>query len=188
MNKILTTVTALLVMAIAASAQENKHYEIKSGILKQTTEVMGRKTESVSYFDDFGALQASRSKVEIPGSAPMDVATIQKEGKMFMVNYTSGQVQEIPMQESVNYLDLTDEIVDKYKIVKAGEEEILGRMCAKYSEEVSQMGQTAKVTVWVWKGIPIKNVTEIQGMSITTEVTEIVEDAMVLPQVFDIPE
>jgi hypothetical protein len=45
----------------------------------------------------------------------------------------------------------------------------------------------ANLTVSVYKGIAFKTVTEVQGYKIVITMTEFQEDAMVLPQVFDIP-
>ena len=60
--------------------------------------------------------------------------------------------------------------------------------CKKFTEEISQMGQAANVTVWVWKGYVLKTVTSISGMQIVAEVTEFEEDAFILPQTFEIPQ
>jgi len=46
---------------------------------------------------------------------------------------------------------------------------------------------TAKLKVWCYKGFTLKSETELMGMKIITAVTEFKEDAMVLPQVFDVP-
>lgn len=187
--KKITSIAILLSLAVAAVAQEAPHkYEIKSGIVKTVTEVMGQKSEVLSYFDEYGALEAARNKVSVPGQGEIEIASISKDGKMFMVNYTSKQVQEMPLQASVNYLALTDDIVGQYKIVEAGVEMIGDKECKKYTEEISQMGQTANVTVWVWKGYPIKTVTEMSGIEIVAEVVELEEDAFILPQTFEVPE
>ena len=82
----------------------------------------------------------------------------------------------MPVQESVNYLDLTDEVVAKYKIKEVGNETVVGKECVKYTMEVSQMGQTAHITVSVWQGIPMKTVTSVSGTDVAATITEIVEE------------
>ena len=46
---------------------------------------------------------------------------------------------------------------------------------------------SANAKLWVYKGLPMKTETEAMGMKVTNVVTEFKEDAMVLPQVFDVP-
>ena len=187
--KRIATLTILLAVTFTAMAQDaTKKYEIKSGIAKTVTSVMGQQTESMSYFDDFGALEMSKTKTIVPGAGEMEIATVSKEGKMYMVNYSAKQVQEIPAQESVNYLNITEAIKEQYKIKEIGTEKIGERECLKYSMEVSQMGQTATVTTWIYKGFPLKSVTAMGRMEIVSEVIEFTEDAYVLPQTFEIPE
>ena len=181
------TLALMLALTIGAMAQETKKYDIKSGIVKATTTVMGQATEAVQYFDNYGAIETSKTKVSIPGAGEMEVATITKDGKTYIVNYTNKQVQEVPAQESINYLALSDELIAKYKIKEIGKETVAGKECVKYSEEISQMGQTFNATVSVWKGIPMKSVIAAGGMEIVTEVTEISENAFILPQTFEIP-
>lgn len=187
--KKITSIAILLSMAVVAVAQEAPHkYEIKSGIVKTVTEVMGQKSEVVSYFDDYGTKEIAKNKIAVPGQGEMEIATIAKDGKMYMVNYTAKQVQEMPVQASINYLDISDEMKAQFKIEEAGTEMIGDKECKKYTEEISQMGQTANVTVWVWKGYVLKTVTSIGGMQIVAEATEFEEDAFILPQTFEIPQ
>jgi hypothetical protein len=97
------------------------------------------------------------------------------------------QVEETPIQEQVNFLELSDADVEKYKIKEIGKETLLGKECTVYSVENEVQGMKANLTVSVYKGIAFKTVTEVQGYKIVITMTEFQEDAMVLPQVFDIP-
>lgn len=148
-----------------------KKFEIKSGRFTLVSEVMGQKVESKNYFDDYGNLQAS-----VTSAFGMELTTISRDGKTYMVNAAAKQVQEMPVQESVNYLDLRDEVVAKYKIKEVGNETVVGKECVKYTMEVSQMGQTAHITVSVWQGIPMKTVTSVSGTDVAATITEIVEE------------
>lgn len=148
-----------------------KKFEIKSGRFTLVSEVMGQKVESKNYFDDYGNLQAS-----VTSAFGMELTTISRDGKTYMVNAAAKQVQEMPVQESVNYLDLTDEVIAKYKIKEIGHETVAGKECVKYTMEVSQMGQTAHLTVSVWQGIPMKTVTSVSGTDVAATVTEIIEE------------
>ena len=61
-----------------------------------------------------------------------------------------------------------------------------GKECVKYTLELSQMGQTAKLTVSVWNGIPMKTVTSAGGMDVTATVTELTEEE-VDASAFEVP-
>ena len=163
-------------------AQEaSKKYGLKSGTITTVSEVMGQKIESKGYFDDYGNLQVSKAN-----TFGMEISTILRDGKTYMVNHSAKQVQQMPVQETINYLDLSDEIISKYKIQEAGKETVSGKECVKYTLEVSQMGQTAQLTVCVWQGFPMKTVTRANGMEVVATITEITE-CEVDPSLFEVP-
>jgi len=187
MNKLFVLVI-MLSTAVTAVAQESSNiYEIKSGIVKGVTDMMGQKIEAVSYFDNYGALEMSKTKTSVPGMGDMEIATITRDGKSYMVNYLARQVQEMPAQETINYLAISKEAVAKYNLREIGTETIGDKECIKYMAEMSQMGQKAVVTAWVWKGYPIKSVTSAAGVEVTVEVTEFTENAEIDPAVFEVP-
>lgn len=178
----------LLVFAVAALAQEApRKYEMKSGIAKVKSTVMGQALESTVYFDEYGALEVNKTKTPVPGAGEIEISTVTKGGKTYAVIPSMKQVQEQPAQESINYLALTDDIIAKYKIKKEGTETVCGKVCTKYTEEVTQQGVSANATVWVYKGFPMKTLTSIGGMEVVSEVTEFTEDAFVVASVFEIP-
>lgn len=185
MKKLMSILAALAIAGTAFAQGSAAKFGIKSGKMVSSSEIMGQKTEAVSYFDNYGALQMSKTEMETP-MGKMEMGTFQKDGKTFMVDYTQKTVQEMPAQESINYLSLDKATIDKYKVKEVGKEKVGGKECTKYTSEISQMGQTAKVEVWVWKGIPMKTVTDFGGMSIVSEVTEFSEEA-VDASVFEIP-
>lgn len=189
MKKMLTLALMLMVVCGAMAQEGPKKYGIKSGMAKTTTEVMGQKQEVTLYFDNYGARQCTKTKAEIPGMGSIEMATIVKDGKTWMVNYTMKQVQEIPAgaQEDIDFNNLGDEAKAKYKVQDLGTEEILGKTCRKYSYEADIQGQKAKGTAWVYEGLPLKSVVSVAGMEIKTDVTEFHENILVMPQTFDIP-
>ena len=188
MKKILTLALMLTIVCGALAQEGPKKYGIKSGMAKTSTELMGQKQVVTLYFDNYGALQNSRTKTTMPGIGELDMATILKDGKTWMVNYTNKEVQERPVaQDDINFNELTDEAKAKYNIKDLGKEKILGKECTKYSYEVTVQGQKAKGTAWVYKGFPLKSVVSVSGMEITTETVEFLENVSVMPQTFDIP-
>ena len=116
----------------------------------------------------------------------MEMTQLSKDGKMYLVNKGEKSVQEMPAQESINYLDITDDVAKKYKVQELGKETIDGKECTKYSAEISQMGQTAKTTVWVWKGFAMKNVIDAGGMAIT-QLSKDIKEGPVDASLFEVP-
>ena len=103
-----------------------------------------------------------------------------------ILDYSASQIQEAPNQESLNFMDLSDEEVEKFKVKTLGTEELAGKDCTKFSAETSQMGQTAKITAWVWNGIPMKTVTSMMGMNVTATVSSL-EEGPVEASLFELP-
>ena len=183
----------MMLAAVTLFAQEEnapvKKYGFKSAIVKLATDVMGQKVESTAYIDEYGAKECQKTKVDVPGMGSVESATISKDGKTWSVNYTLNQVQEMDINpaDQPNFLNLTDEAKKKFKIQEVGTEKVLDKDCIVYTLETEAQGMTAKLKVWVYKGFTMKTETEVMGMKIAAVATEFKEDAMVLPQVFDVP-
>ena len=168
MKKIFT-ICAMLLVAATAMAQTGR-YGIKSGSYKTEMDMMGQVITNTTYFDDFGAKEVS--SISMMG---MEMTTLMKDGKTYMINKAEKSVQEMPAQESINYLNLTDEVVAKNKIKETGKETVSGKECTVYTAEISQMGQTAKATVSVWNGFAMKSVIDAGGFAISQKIVEITE-------------
>lgn len=162
--------------------------ELKSGIIKFEAVTQGLKAESTQYFDDYGKKQASVTVVD-QGLVKNETKTLQFEDTIYAINEAMKMGQKIVSPEKpINYLQLTPDVIEKYKIQELGTETVAGRQCTRYSEQISQMGQTANIEVWVWKGIPLKMVMKIGDAEITNQTaTEVQEDATVDPKMFEIP-
>ena len=182
----------LMLVAVGLSAQEKapvKKYGFKSAIAKFATEVMGQAVESTIYIDEYGAKECQKAKVEVPGMGTMESGVISKEGKTWNVNYTMKQVQEVAINpgDQPNFLDLNEETRKMFKIEEVGQEKVLDYDCTVYTLVTTSGEISANAKLWVYKGLPMKTETEAMGMKVTNVVTEFKEDAMVLPQVFDVP-
>lgn len=182
----------LMMVTFSMAAQDNepvKKYGFKSAIVKISTDMMGQKVESTAYIDEYGAKECQKVKLNVPGMGSMESGTISKDGKTWSVNYTMKQVQEVDVNaaDQPNFYNLTDEAKEKYKIQSLGSEKFLDLDCEVYTLETEAQGMTAKLKVWCYKGLALKSVTDIGGMAITAAATEFKEDAMVLPQMFDVP-
>ena len=182
-RKIITLFLLLATAAGVATAQDGHRYGIKSGIVTMKSE-MG---ETTVYFDNYGALEAQKMKMNFMGMNT-EMTIIRKDGKTYMVNTAEKQVIEMPaMGADVNFLALTDAVKAANKIKEAGKETILGRECTKYTMESSQMGMTMKQTVWVWKGIALKTLSDGGQFQFGNEATKIEENASIPASTFDVP-
>ena len=179
MKKILS-ICAVLLVAVTAMAQ-NGRYGIKSGSYKTSMDMMGNAIEQTTYFDDYGAKEMTSMNM-----MGMEMTQITKDGTMYLVNKGEKSVQEMPGRESVNYLNLTDEVIAKNKIKETGKETVAGKECTVYTAEISQMGQTAKATVSVWNGIAMKSTIDMGGFAITQKVVE-VKEGPVDASLFEVP-
>ena len=158
------------VLLVAATAFGQNRYGIKSGSYKTEMDMMGQVITNTTYFDDYGAKEVTSMNM-----MGMEMTTLMKDGKTYMINKGEKSVQEMPARESINYLNLTDEVIAKNKIKETGKETVSGKECTVYTAEISQMGQTAKATVSVWNGFAMKSVIDAGGFAISQKIVEVTE-------------
>jgi len=172
-----------------ASIPADARCELKSGIIKYETVTQGIKVETTSYFDDYGKKQAAVAVVN-QGLVQTETKTLQFEDTIYQINVGMKMGQKVVSPEKpINYLQLTPDVIEKYKIQELGTETVAGRQCTRYSEQTSQMGQTVNVEVWVWKGIGLKTVMKLGDTEIVSQTaTEIQENPTIDPEMFEIPE
>jgi hypothetical protein len=172
-----------------ASIPADARCELKSGIIKYEAVTQGIKVETTSYFDDYGKKQAAVAVVN-QGLVQTETKTLQFEDTIYQINVGMKMGQKVVSPEKpINYLQLTPDVIEKYKIQELGTETVAGRQCTRYSEQTSQMGQTVNVEVWVWKGIALKTVMKLGDTEIVSQTaTEIQENPTIDPEMFEIPE
>ena len=178
--------TVALFTTFSLSAQEAK-YEFKSAIIKKSMEMWGQKIEAVQYFDDYGKMESVSMTMQIQGTNTR-MRTITVGDVITVLNLENKTGNRVTMSDNqVNFLKLTQEVKDKYKVKELGEETIAGKPCKKYSMEMSQMGQDVSITTWIWKGIALKTISEAGGMTIIDLATDIKENVAVDAENFSIP-
>ena len=158
------------VLLVAATAFGQNRYGIKSGSYKTEMDMMGQTITNTTYFDDFGAKEVT--EMDMMG---MQMTQISKDGVMYLVNKGEKSVQEMPGRDQINYLNLTDEIIAKYKVKEIGNETVSGKECTIYTAEINQMGQSAKATVSVWNGFAMKSTIDMGGFAMSQKIVEINE-------------
>ena len=183
------------VVYTATFAQE-KRYGIERAIVKRTTVMgmggMNQTLTSVQYFDDYGNKESSETFMSMQGQNFV-IFTLIKDGYVYSANLAAKQGTKINMAamgdfKTVNYLNITDEVRQKYKIVEKGEEQVLGKDCKRYELTVTVQGQSMQVNVWVWKGLSLKSSMTVMGNTVEESATEIQEGAAIAKEKFVLPE
>lgn len=181
-------VTMLLMAAGGMITAQEAKYEIKSGIIKKVSNVMGQKVESTLYFDDYGKIEAVETTVNVAGTEK-NMRTLDEGNSIASIDLDAKTVQRMEKPDKLNnFLTLTDEQKEKYKYQELGEETFLDRPCKKISLELTEMGQTFQGTLWLWKGIPLKTETQVGGATVVEEAVEVQENVEIPAEKFTVPE
>ena len=102
-----------------------------------------------------------------------DPKTVYTEDQ-FNIDEGKVQYKESPNpMPDLNFLDVTDEMAEKYEMEDLGEEECMGKTCHKYSYVVLQGRKKVNWTVWAWKGIPMKYVIKQGRKESTVETVDL---------------
>ncbi len=180
-------IVAGLFAATLLSAQE-KVYEVKSGIITTTSDMMGQAVTQQLYFDDYGAKQVTVSDY---GGQKMRMLR-EKDGSQIMVNDAEKTATKMPAfganSSAINWLNLTEKVVKENKIKELGEETVAGKVCKKYKYRVGMMGQFVDQTVCVYKGIVLKSESSTQMGEMVQTATKVEEDVKIEASMFTIPE
>ncbi|MBO6248900.1 MAG: hypothetical protein J6N54_08835 [Bacteroidales bacterium] len=181
----------LMLVSLGFTAQENapvKKYGFKSAIAKINTQMLGRTIESTAYVDNYGAQTSRVVEMNIPLKGDVKSATIVRDGKSYTVNYTSKKIEVTDAIEQPNLLNPTDAEKEKYKIKELAEDTVLGKTCVVYSLESDYNGTPATMTIWSYKGYPMKTEIDTGILKVSTEVTAFEENADIPQDVLEIPD
>lgn len=179
-------ILAVLAAAFCVGAQaQEKLYTVKSGIVTMEMDMMGQKIVQEVYFDDYGAKQATLSDF-----GGMKSRNIIVDGETVMVNDDEKTAMKMPMmgqRETVNFSNLDEKAIKKYKVKELGTETVAGKECKKYEVTLFMMGQPQKQTVWVYKGITLKSSSKSDFGDMTQTATKIQEDVEIPASMFTLP-
>jgi len=163
-------------------------YAIKSGIVVYKTQMMGMDAIQTTSFDDYGQKEINDLTMEMMG-VKIHSANLTKDGYMYtldLTNRTGTKSPANPMQNvSIDFQNLTDEMVKDMNLKREGKEDFLGRTCEKMSIDYTQMRM--KGTFLVYKGVALKIDVMVGStkMQLTGESFE--ENPTIPAEVFDVP-
>ena len=177
-------------MAVSATAQaQEARYEFEKAVITTKAEMMGQPMVTTYYIDDYGKKEASEFTMDMSamGGNKMQMRSVrQADGT---VTFDVNNVKEGHKSEgTVNFLNLTPEVIKKHKIKEKGEEVINGRPCKIYTVNTEQMGMSVSSTVWVWKGFTVKTVVDGGMFTIETTMDTFDENGKIPDGVFTIPD
>lgn len=162
-------------------------YAIKSGIVEYKANVINMEQTQTITFDDYGAKQVTQAKMEMMGMK-INQYTLIKDGYIYSFNKEkkTGTKHPVAAEKSdIDFQNLTEEIKEKMKIKKIGEETFLGKPCVKYSIDNEKLKM--KGVYWVWNGIALKMDVDMGGMKMVLETVKIEENPNIPANTFDVP-
>lgn len=182
--KKLVIIAILAAFCMGAQAQE-KLYTVKSGVVTMEMNMMGQNIVQKVYFDDYGVKKATVSNFN-----GQDSRQIVVDGETIMINDAEKTAMKMPMmgmQETVNFSNLDEKTMKKFKVQELGKETIAGKECTKYQVTVMMMGQPQKQTVWVYKGVTLKSSSSSDFGDMTQTATKFEENVEIPASMFVIP-
>ena len=186
--KLFLAAAAIVAVSATAQAQEAR-YEFEKAVITTKAEMMGQPMVTTYYIDDYGKNEASEFTMDMSamGGNKMQMRSVrQADGT---VTFDVNNVKEGHKSEgTVNFLNLTPEVIKKHKIKEKGEEVIDGRPCKIYTVNTEQMGMSVSSTVWVWKGFTVKTVVDGGMFTIETKLDTFDENGKIPDGIFTIPD
>ena len=163
---------ALLAVVSLANAQApaDAPYGVKSGVITMSMDMMGNEMITETYFDNYGLKTAQVSEgggmMGMGGEGKTRTIT-DKDGAQIRINDEAKTATKFPAggmgfgmgggRAQINWNKLTDEVKKANNIKEVGKETIAGKECTKYTMTVDMMGNQSEQTVWIYKGIQLKN-------------------------------
>jgi hypothetical protein len=163
-------------------------YAIKSGIVQYKTEMMGMEVMQTLTFDDYGKKEATDVEMEMMG-VKIHTVNLTKDGFIYnldMVKKTGTKSPEVNMANaSIDFENLTEEMVKEMELKKLGTEEFLGKTCEKMSIDNKKMGM--KGTFLVYKGVALKSETDLGSMKMNLLAEKFEENPTIPAAKFEVP-
>ena len=173
MKKMFLAAALMAVVSLAnAQAPADAPYGVKSGVITMSMDMMGNEIITETYFDNYGLKTAQVSEGGgfgmMGGGQQGKIRTIRdKDGAQIQINDEAKTATKMPSfggmggfgggRAQINWNKLTDQVKKENNIKEVGKETIAGKECTKYTMTMDMMGQSMEQTVWIYKGIQLKN-------------------------------
>ncbi len=167
-------------IASQISHDDSRVFQIEHGYIKYESS-KGQIREI--WFDDFGRLQYEES-YRIQKGVKNGTCSYVINGYKYDMQMGSSQIVRSPYkaEPATEYDKLSDEIKQQYEITKIGDESVNGKYCS-----VISFKKPIPSTVWLYKGIPMKSVSNNGVEELTITAILFTEDE-INPQMFVLPQ
>ena len=168
MKKMFLAAALLAVVSLAnAQAPADAPYGVKSGVITMSMDMMGNEMITETYFDDYGLKTAQVSEGGFMGGEGKTRTITDKDGAQIRINEAEKTATKFPAggmgfgmggnRPQINWNKLTDQVKKENNIKELGKETIAGKECTKYSMTTEGFQGPQEQTVWIYKGIQLKN-------------------------------
>lgn len=194
MKKLEVFVLFVILTAVTALGQDkDRRVELKSGVITMTSDLLGQTVITKKYIDDYGRKFAEYTMTPYYEDGErkdsLIVGKIRGDINDIVVDYANKVLRVQTLDSTViNFVNLSEAAIKKYKIKRLGEEEVCGEPCVKYSFSYKSQGQNLKYQVWVWKGVTLKQRIKTLFMDYESEATAIQVDVPIDSTVFVVPD
>ena len=171
MKKMFLAAALMAVVSLAnAPAPADAPYGVKSGVYTMSMAFGDNEMVTEYYFDNYGLKTAQVSEGGfgmMGGGQQGKTRTItDKDGSQIQINDEAKTATKMPSfggmgfgggRAQINWNKLTDEVKKANNIKELGKETIAGKECTKYSMTTEGFQGPQEQTVWIYKGIQLKN-------------------------------
>ena len=168
MKKMFLAAALMAVVSLAnAQAPANAPYGVKSGVITMSMDMMGNEMITETYFDNYGLKTAQVSEGGFMGGEGKTRTITDKDGAQIRINEEEKTATKFPAggpmggfgggRAQINWNNLTDQVKKDNNIKELGKETIAGKECTKYSMTTEGFQGPQEQTVWIYKGIQLKN-------------------------------
>ena len=168
MKKMFLAAALLAVVSLAnAQAPADAPYGVKSGVITMSMDMMGNEMITETYFDNYGLKTAQVSEGGFMGGEGKTRTITDKDGAQIRINDAEKTATKFPAggmgfgmgggRAQINWNNLTDQVKKENNIKEVGKETIAGKECTKYSMTTEGFQGPQEQTVWIYKGIQLKN-------------------------------
>ena len=176
----------LLILTAAFSTVPAEGFKLERAVINykitgNNTEFIGNGTMEMA-FDKFGKYMSTTMK-----SNEMSTTTIITPDSEYMINWNEKTAMDLKSLGSMGGMmenDQFDMDIDEAEMgTVVGTETIIGKKCTIYLNK--EDGGQAKY--WLWEGMPLKVVTEYEGMKTTMEATSVSTPSSIPASKFQVP-
>ncbi len=198
MKKMFMAAALMAVVSLAnAQAPANAPYGVKSGVITMSMDMMGNEMITETYFDDYGLKTAQVSEGGFMGGEGKTRTITDKDGAQIRINDAEKTATKFPAggfgmgfgggRAQINWNNLTDQVKKDNNIKELGKETIAGKECTKYSMTTEGFQGPQEQTVWIYKGIQLKNEMSMGDFGTFGSTCKKFEEKAVDASMFEVP-